>query len=361
MNAADDSPSTGPRPLAAAVSKRAAVVREALPLESRYVVRILVTAAVAWQACVWLGATNPPVYAVVVPLVALRDAPYSAFNVSLSRLVGVVAGLGIGIGVLAVLRPGVLSVTVVLGVALLAAIVLRAGGALNVQVAASALLVFANPTPSSYAVTRLWETAIGAVATVVLAPLLLPTNPARVFRAEREGIAGALATILREAARLAGHDARSAQEALTRLSAVARESEEHARTLGSSLAAARRAVRYNPLWRWRRAGQLPEPVAVEPVTADVAASTRLFVDELTEMAGRPDARTWWSTSGLLTAQVAGPLADVVEARLGGRSDDDAEDRARAALLRHIDADGSRFGTVIRRPLRRVLLLLCAAN
>jgi hypothetical protein len=65
---------------------------------------------------------------------------------------------------------------------------LRVGGAFNVQVAVSALLVFANPDPDAYAATRLWETAVSAAVTVILAALLFPPNPYRTFVASRDEV-----------------------------------------------------------------------------------------------------------------------------------------------------------------------------
>jgi hypothetical protein len=76
--------------------ERVRTVRRNLRVEGPQIARILVAAAVSWELCVWLGATQPPVFAVVVPLLAMRDAPDSALNVSVARLVGVVAGLSIG-------------------------------------------------------------------------------------------------------------------------------------------------------------------------------------------------------------------------------------------------------------------------
>jgi len=115
--------------------ERVRTVRRNLRVEGPQIARILVAAAVSWQLCVWLGATQPPVFAVVVPLVAMRDAPDSALNVSLARLVGVVAGLSIGIAVLSWLRPSALSVVLVMAVALGVGVVLRIGDTLNLQVA----------------------------------------------------------------------------------------------------------------------------------------------------------------------------------------------------------------------------------
>ena len=98
--------------------ERVRTVRRNLRVEGPQIARILVAAAVSWELCVWLGATQPPVFAVVVPLVAMRDAPDSALNVSMARLVGVVAGLSIGIAVLSWLRPSAVSVVLVLALAL---------------------------------------------------------------------------------------------------------------------------------------------------------------------------------------------------------------------------------------------------
>ena len=63
-----------------------ACARPILAAEGPSMLRIVVASVVAWQVCVWLGAQQPPIFAVIVPLVALRDAPYSALNVSMVRL-----------------------------------------------------------------------------------------------------------------------------------------------------------------------------------------------------------------------------------------------------------------------------------
>ena len=120
--------------------------RSILRRELPQIARIVFVAAVAWQICLSLGATQPPLYAALVPLVSLRDDPFSAFNLSLARLVGVVAGLTIAIGVLAVLRPTTAAIAAVLAAALLVGVVLRIGDVLNTQVAVSAMLVLARPT-----------------------------------------------------------------------------------------------------------------------------------------------------------------------------------------------------------------------
>ena len=297
----------GRHPVRALVRARAAAVRTAFPSEWAYVVRIAAAAAVGWQLCVWLGAHQPPVYAVIVPLVAMRNDPSATVAVSAGRLVGVVAGLTIGILVLAWLRPSSVAVGVVMVLALAVGMVLRAGGALNLQVAVSALLVFANTDPSAYAVSRLWETAVGAVVTLAFAVLLFPPNPVRAFLSALQDVADASARNLLLAADLLVLDGGAAGSAprddlVDRLTAGAAATDEQARLLPARLAAARGAVRLNPVWRRRPAGDL---VALEPVVAvapEVTDLIRTHVIDVVEMSGRADLRC----GGPLRATAAGP-------------------------------------------------------
>ncbi|MFC5061646.1 FUSC family protein [Actinomycetospora atypica] len=332
---------------------RAHTVAVAAPTEGRVLLRILVAAAVAWELCVRLGATQPPVFAVIVPLVALRDAPDTVFDVSLGRVVGVVAGLAIGVGVLSLLRPGTLAVVLVLGVALAVGVVLRVAGALNVQVAVSALLVFANTDPSAYAVSRLWETAVGAAVTIVLAPLLLPTNPVRSFRRELDAVAQECADHLRAVADLlAPHPGPTTEELRDRT----RTTEVRALGLAPKLATARRAVRLNPLWRRRYRHALDPVTSRADAAAEVAASVRLYADDVAELAGREDVRAWWDAMHDRTRTVVLALADTVAGPLAGQASP-GPGHVRDLLAAHRDADPTTFGAVVRRPLVRITRVL----
>ncbi|GAA4696300.1 hypothetical protein GCM10023215_37890 [Pseudonocardia yuanmonensis] len=333
-------------------------LRAALPREGPTVVRIVVAAAVSWQVCVWLGATQPPVYAVIVPLVAVRDAPGSALNVSLARLVGVVAGLALGVGVLSWLRPSALTVALVLGVALVIGMVLRIGDALNVQVAVSALLVFASADPASYAVVRLWETAVGAVVTVVLSPLLLPTNPARSFVAALHAVADGAAEDLRAAAdRLAPPEDPARDDLAARLTDRTHRRDEAARKLPGQLASARRAVRLNPLWRRRHTAELAALEAPAAVAPEITTLVRAHVADVAEFDRRADTRASWAASAARNREIVLALAEAVAAGLRGTPDRDALARADDALRAHSAADHSPLGGLVRRPLRRMLTLL----
>jgi uncharacterized membrane protein YgaE (UPF0421/DUF939 family) len=102
--------------------------------------------------------------------------------------VGVVAGLLITIGVLALLQPTALAVAAELALALRVGVVLRIGNVMNTQVAVSALLVLNSTDTEGYAVTRLWETGLGTVTTLLLVPFLFPANPASMTTSEHEPI-----------------------------------------------------------------------------------------------------------------------------------------------------------------------------
>lgn len=100
--------------------------REIARAEGPAAARIVVTVAVAWQVALWLGADQPPVFAAIVPLVALRGDPMTALGTSLQRALGVVAGVLIGLAVLNVLRPSTATLALVVALGLGVGMVLRA-------------------------------------------------------------------------------------------------------------------------------------------------------------------------------------------------------------------------------------------
>ena len=53
--------------------------------EAAQAARITVCATCAWQIALWLGASNPPVFAALVPLVALQGDPFAVIGLSLER------------------------------------------------------------------------------------------------------------------------------------------------------------------------------------------------------------------------------------------------------------------------------------
>ncbi|MFE3554870.1 hypothetical protein ACFXKW_08375 [Streptomyces sp. NPDC059193] len=76
--------------LAEAHGTRARRALDLLRTEGPAAARIVVTVAAAWQVALWLGARQPPVFAAIVPLVALRGDPMTALGTAVQRALGVV-------------------------------------------------------------------------------------------------------------------------------------------------------------------------------------------------------------------------------------------------------------------------------
>ncbi len=338
--------------------RRARDVVAAVPVEGPYILRIVIVAAVSWQACVWLGAENPPVYAVIVPLMTIRDEPGSAFNLSVGRLVGVVAGLGIGLLVLVVLEPGLGALALVMAIALSVGVVARVGGSMNIQVAVSALLVLANAAPDSFALARLWETAVGAVATITLAPVLFPTDPAKAMRRRRDRAAEACRDALLAARGMVpGPGAPREPDDRARAETAARAADAAAQQLPVRLADARTSVRLRPLWRRRHPGGLEAFDAVAVAAPDVAALTVVHIADLVELRDRDDVRDWWEAAQPHVREILTPLADAAGARLAGAPAAAPLAAADAAIRDFSSADATMLGAIVRRPLKRILAIL----
>ncbi len=338
------------------------LIRQRFRAEGPQVLRILVAAASSWQLCVWLGATAPPVFAVVVPLVALRDHPYSAFNLSVDRMIGVLGGVLLAEAMVQLFGISLLTVTAVLAIGLSVGVVLRVGTALNVQIAVSAMLVFASADPDGYAFARIWETAVGAAVCIVLSPLLLPPDARRSFEAALEAVTGALADQLAALRTLVDEPPDGALDhaALAELSSRAVRTEEAARGLPETLVAAERAVRHNPL----RRGDVPRlarHTEVVSLATEVARIERLLLEEVLDLSTRPDLHQVWPDFREPMLRVLEPAETGVRIRLvENRTDDQLAALCAAGdaeILRWRELDPRPIAAVMRRPLRRLLDVL----
>ena len=330
----------------------AAIARTELP----QIARIVIVAAVGWQACIWLGATVPPIYAVLVPLVSLKADPFSAFNLSWSRLVGVLIGLLIGVAVTQVVSLDVVAVILVLGLSLLVGMVVRIGGAPNLQIAISALLIFTSPDAGAYGLTRLWETGVGTVVTAVLTPFLFPADPLKAARGELSGLAGTLTAALRESVAIAGATELTTAERMRRMVTVTERLDgaaAHTRTLQAQIASAAKSAPWSVL----RRGALREVGRLGPaqeLAARTAANIQTFADEAIVFAEREEYANDAQLRHDALAGLTDPLADAITAALTGRRCDQDMARARSARQDFIASDHTTIASVIRRPLNRIL-------
>jgi uncharacterized membrane protein YgaE (UPF0421/DUF939 family) len=209
-------------------------------------VKMVVAGTLAWWLCTLLGAQRP-LFAVLVPLVAMGGDPFSSVNVSVSRTLGVFAGVLLGLAVLQLSLPSTPLVALLLSLSLLAGLVIRIGdGALNTQVAITGmfmLYVGVAAKAQSVGVARIWETAVGAGVAVAVSALVWPPDPLREAHRRVARLRGWLREDLTAiAGLLAAPDLDGAEQQLER---VRERSLDAVRDL-FELERAERALRLNP-------------------------------------------------------------------------------------------------------------------
>ncbi|MFD7613821.1 aromatic acid exporter family protein [Streptomyces sp. NPDC059828] len=324
-------------------------MRTIVTADGPVVARITVTAAVAWQTSVWLGADQPPVFAALVPLFAMRSSPESAVVTSLSRVLGVVAGVLLGIGVLNVLRPQTFTLALVVGTGLVIGAVLRPGRELNVQVAVSALLVFANPSPAAYGFDRVWETAVGALVTVALGSLLWPPDPRRVLSATVRDCGARLVRALTGTIAVLGTDTTAARDNLARVRKDMRDLQHTAQEAGQ----AERLLVFNP-WHRRHRGVVRDLSRRTAVAAGIASHLQVLAREVAFFTARPDAVKDAAQARLPCAAIAASTAQAVERRMEGADTGPAITAARGELAAFRRAMPGPVDVALRRPFQRIL-------
>jgi uncharacterized membrane protein YccC len=214
--------------------------------ELRLAIKMTIGSTGAWWIASALGATRPT-FAAFVPLVAMNGDPFAAVSVSLGRILGVFAGVGIGLALLQVEVSSTWRVAFALTLATLAGIVLKVGERPNVQAPISALVLigFATVNVSQLGVQRIWETGVGAIVAVVVSAILWPPDPIRELERRlqrlRQQLAADFAAIADDIATGSGTTAAQLDELREHSLAAVRDVFE--------LAPARRALRWSPLRR----------------------------------------------------------------------------------------------------------------
>ncbi|MFL5928248.1 MAG: FUSC family protein [Gaiellaceae bacterium] len=162
--------------------------------ELRLAIKMTIGGTVAWWLASELGAQRP-IFAALVPLVAMTGDPFAAVSVSVGRIAGVFAGVGVGVAVTHVDLSSTWRVAVALLAGTLIAIVLKVGARPNLEVPIAALFLigFAGGTASELGVQRIWETAVGALVAIVVSTLLWPPDPVRELTRRLDRLRQALA------------------------------------------------------------------------------------------------------------------------------------------------------------------------
>lgn len=329
--------------------RRADRVREIVAAEGPVAARIVVTVAVAWQVALWLGAEQPPVYAAIVPLLGLRSDPMTAVGTSLQRVLGVVAGVLLGMAVMSALQLSTATLALMMALALGLGMALRAGGGLNIQVAVSALLVFASDSPDSYAFHRVWETGAGAVVTILLAPLLWPPNPVRVLSRIAEDCRTHLVHALRGTVAVLGADPAAARDNLTLVGSHTKA----VRAAATEARQAEQAIRFNPLHRRDRdAVRLLARAIATADTLTIHVST--LAREAAAFSGRKDLAPVLARSRERLPAVVSATVRAIGQTLGGEDPRAAVTAARAELAGYVREDPQPAAVALRRPFQLIL-------
>jgi uncharacterized membrane protein YccC len=324
---------------------RLAVARRELPRA----VRIAIAATLAWWVARLLGADRP-VFAVIVPMVAIRDDTHAALSLSVGRMLGVIAGVLLGVAVVAVAGVSTTAVVLLLLVGLAIGLFLRTGPELNTQIAISALLVvIVTRNADDYAVERIWETGVGSVVTLVVAAFVLPPDPladsARRLAASGDALAG---------------DFAAAQGTLTAGDpsgrALLAQSEEHARAAARAvedLPRSLRALRLSPLRRGSRP-RLELVAQRQRLALRLAIQVRRLARDLASFAHRDDLQDQWSEAARRLPPIIGFVAAAISKALAGEGCAQEVASARELLADFQREDARPVSAILRRPL--VLLL-----
>jgi uncharacterized membrane protein YgaE (UPF0421/DUF939 family) len=152
-------------------------LREAEPTRTivsdlRTLAKMAVTAGLAW----WLGnvaGQARPVFAALVPVLVIRSDTTATLRGSLGRVVGVLLGVALGLGSLEIARPSPLTVGLTVAVALVIDRLVQ--GLPHVELdtrnqtaVSSLIMLFVASSVTSYAVARLWETALGGALALLV-------------------------------------------------------------------------------------------------------------------------------------------------------------------------------------------------
>jgi len=312
--------------------------------ETRLGLKMTIGGAIAWWLATLAGEPRP-IFAALVPFVAMSGDPFSAVSVSLGRILGVFAGVGIGVALLSTNLDLLPMLVLGLFLGAVAGIPLRVGGKPNVQASVSALfLIGLGGTGAAHLGTqRIWETAIGAGVSIVVSALLWPPDPARELRHRlarlRQGLAADLAAIAEDLAT-------GSSAARGRLDDVRANSIDAVR-MALDLDAATRALRLNPLRRH-------DAEAVASLGRRVRIASRLYRHARSVARDVADAGSGLlgSEDGIALAAITRSIAEASDLTLRGEDQGAAVARVRNELAALEPRRGDAF--VIAAQLRQMV-------
>jgi uncharacterized membrane protein YgaE (UPF0421/DUF939 family) len=299
--------------------------------ELRLAAKMTLAGTLAWWVASALGA-NRPVFAVLVPLVGMSGDPFGALSVSIDRILGIFAGVGIGLGLVHVGLHQTLLVALALAAGGAAGVVLRIGQRLNLQPAISALFMLGVAGSTGAGVARVWESAIGAAFTLPVSALLWPPDPLGELEARIERLRQELASDL----------AAVAEALATGGELELEEVREHSRAAMRDffeLEPARRALRLSPLRR-RDLARLPDAERRVELAARVYRHARAVARDVRDARIREPA----------LAAATRNLADAADRALTHRDPGEALVRAEWELATPVEGEA----LIVAAQLRQLL-------
>ena len=288
----------------------------------------------AWWLAGALGASRP-LFAALVPLLAMNGDPFAAVSVWLDRVLGVLAGVALGIGATHLDAGSTTRIALVLLVGCVAAMALRVGERPNLEVPIAALFVlaFASTDASRLGVQRIWETGLGAVVAIVVSSLLWPPDPVRELTRRLDRLRGEVVADL-----VALADALAAGLPSVDLEEVRAHSRDAVRDV-FAIDDARRALRWSPIRR-RDTAVVDGLDARLHLAARIARHARALARDVADTPVRDEA----------LAAAARHLADAADRTLQGGDAQDALARSTAALDAPFDGDA----LIVAAQLRQLL-------
>jgi uncharacterized membrane protein YgaE (UPF0421/DUF939 family) len=314
-----------------------------LVAELRLAIKMTGASVLAWWLATLAGEPRP-IFAALIPFVAMSGDPFASVSVSVERVLGVFVGVALGAAALR-LHIGLLG-TVALAVAAgtLVGILLRVGSTPNVEPAVSALFLVAFGAASTFhsGFARLWETAIGAGVAILVSAFVWPPDPVRELehriRRLRQELGSDLASIAEDLSTGSGVVAERLDDVRARSQEVVRDFFD--------LDRARRALRWNPLRR-------KDITAFAGLEARIRLAGRLYRHTRSIARDIVDARTLpGSPSGTELAAATRDLAEAADHELRGEPGGQALARA-GSKLRAVEAR-TEDALVIRAQLRQML-------
>src|SRR4051794_11040983 len=175
-----------------------AVARARVRPHAGAVVQTAVAALAAWGVAGALLAVAQPAFASIAAIVCLGVAHGERRRRALELTGGVLLGLTVASGLLAMLGTGVPQVGLLVVLAMSAALLLRGGEMVVTEAAVSAVLLASFPAGSAGFLTadRLLEGLIGGAVALVVAAVVLPPDPVLLAGRVAHGLFGRLGSAL---------------------------------------------------------------------------------------------------------------------------------------------------------------------